>query len=136
MQALSVRQPWAWLIVNGFKDIENRSWATRVRGRVLIHAALAMTRDEWLAAVQFAHFRCGVPKAALQAGCEFEQLERGGIVGYAEVVDCVAQSASKWFVGDHGFVLKDAAKSAFVSMRGRLGFFDVPAEIARLVVPA
>ena len=43
MKALSIRQPWAWLIVNGHKDIENRSWPTRFRGPVLIHAAKGMT---------------------------------------------------------------------------------------------
>ena len=35
---LSVRQPWAWLLVNGYKDIENRNWATEFRGRCFIHA--------------------------------------------------------------------------------------------------
>ena len=39
MKALSIRQPWAWLILHGGKDIENRTWATKLRGRVLIHAA-------------------------------------------------------------------------------------------------
>ncbi|WP_229215634.1 ASCH domain-containing protein [Duganella sp. CY15W] len=39
MKALSIRQPWAWLIVNGYKDIENRSWSTNVRGKVLVHAS-------------------------------------------------------------------------------------------------
>ena len=38
MKALSIMQPWAWLIANGHKDIENRSWPTRYRGPVLIHA--------------------------------------------------------------------------------------------------
>lgn len=41
MKAISIRQPWAWLIVNGFKDIENRSWRTKYRGPVLIHASAA-----------------------------------------------------------------------------------------------
>lgn len=39
MKALSIRQPWAWLIVAGYKDIENRSWPTNFRGRVYIHAS-------------------------------------------------------------------------------------------------
>jgi ASCH domain len=39
--ALSVRQPWAWLIVNGVKDNENRSWRTDHRGPLLIHASLS-----------------------------------------------------------------------------------------------
>ena len=46
MKALSIRQPWAWLIVHGRKDIENRSWRTKFRGRFLVHAAQGMTRRE------------------------------------------------------------------------------------------
>ena len=39
MKAITIKQPWASLIVHGIKDIENRSWSTKFRGRVLIHAA-------------------------------------------------------------------------------------------------
>lgn len=39
MKAISIRQPYAYLIVNGKKDIENRNWKTKQRGRVLIHAS-------------------------------------------------------------------------------------------------
>ena len=42
--ALSIRQPWAWLIVNGHKDIENRDWPTNFRGRLLVHAGQTMAR--------------------------------------------------------------------------------------------
>jgi hypothetical protein len=42
--ALSLRQPWADLIVNGIKNIENRSRPTRFRGRLLIHAS---KKVEW-----------------------------------------------------------------------------------------
>src|SRR5690606_36026391 len=44
---LSIRQPWAWLICNGGKDIENRNWRTLYRGHVFIHAGKGMTRDEY-----------------------------------------------------------------------------------------
>lgn len=37
MIALSIRQPHAWLIVHGIKDVENRTWATTHRGPTLIH---------------------------------------------------------------------------------------------------
>ena len=40
MKALSIRQPWAELIVAGLKDIENRTWRTDYRGPVLIHAGM------------------------------------------------------------------------------------------------
>jgi hypothetical protein len=39
MKELSIRQPWAWLIIAGHKDVENRSWTTTYRGPLLIHAA-------------------------------------------------------------------------------------------------
>jgi hypothetical protein len=42
VKALSIRQPWAWLIVTGYKDIENRSWRTNYRGPLLIHAGRAI----------------------------------------------------------------------------------------------
>lgn len=37
--ALSLHRPWPALILDGGKDIENRSWATRHRGLLLIHSA-------------------------------------------------------------------------------------------------
>jgi len=39
MKILSIRQPWAALIVSGAKDVENRTWPTRYRGPLLVHAA-------------------------------------------------------------------------------------------------
>ena len=38
MKVLSVRQPWAWAIIHGGKDVENRNWDTKFRGRLAIHA--------------------------------------------------------------------------------------------------
>jgi hypothetical protein len=42
--ALSVRQPWAWAIVSGYKDVENRSWPTNYRGTLFIHAGQRLDR--------------------------------------------------------------------------------------------
>jgi len=42
VKVIVVRQPWAWLIVNGYKDIENRSWHTRYRGKLLIQASASL----------------------------------------------------------------------------------------------
>ena len=39
MKALSIRQPWSWLIAAGYKDIENRTWHTNYRGKFYVHAA-------------------------------------------------------------------------------------------------
>lgn len=118
MRALSIRQPWAWLIVNGHKDIENRQWKTHQRGKILVHAAKGMTRDEYEIAQAI----------AAEQGVElppFEDLERGGIVGEVEIVACVDVDASPWFFGEWGFVLKNAAPLPFRPYKGALGFFKV-----------
>lgn len=123
---ISVRQPWAWLIVNGFKDIENRNWSTGRRGRVLIHASKGMTDLEWCNAALFARRVCGVPQADIDKAREDVAAQRGGIVGSVEIVDCVDGSRSPWFVGEHGFVLRNAKPLPFIPYKGALGFFRVP----------
>jgi len=132
MKAISIRQPWAWLIVHAGKDIENRTWPTRYRGPVLIHAAKGMTRDEWDAAWTFAHGSGASPKA-LAAGVTRDNIERGGIVAIADLVDCVpsARRVSPWHMeGQFGFRLANVRALPFRPLKGALGFFDVPEESA------
>lgn len=122
MKALSIRQPWAWLILRAGKNIENREWPTSVRGRILIHASKGVTRDEYEDA-------CDPLWASGGQTIELpplEDLERGGIVGSVEIVDCVSHSDSPWFCGRFGFVLRDPIILPFRPYRGALGFFDVP----------
>lgn len=124
MKALSIRQPWAWLILHAGKDIENRDWPTRFRGRILVHAGKGMTRDEYENATGPLWARGGrtidLP--------EFGALVRGGIVGSVEIVDCVTASDSPWFNGHFGFVLRNPLVLPFTPWRGQLGFFEVPFE--------
>jgi hypothetical protein len=116
MKALSIRQPWAWLIANGHKDIENRCWKTFFRGSFYIHAAKGMTRDEYAIAFVMAEEQ-GVELPA------FDDLDRGGIVGRAVITDCVTEDASPWFFGEYGFVIKDARPLPFSPCKGSLQFF-------------
>ncbi len=115
MKALSIRQPWAWLIVNGYKDVENRSWYTAHRGPFLIHAGKRFD-DEGYKRVK-ARMAVVMP--------EPQAFERGGIVGRADLVDCVTRYDSPWFSGKYGFVLRDARPLPFAPMPGKLQFFDV-----------
>jgi hypothetical protein len=123
VKALSLRQPWAWLIVNGHKDIENRSWKTTIRGPVLIHASKAMSREEYDAAKETAELACAFDSKQIELPA-FEDLERGGIVGQVDIVDCVDKHPSPWFFGDFGFVLENAKPLPFRPQKGALGFFD------------
>ena len=47
MKIISVRQPWAYLIVAGYKPVENRTWNTSYRGPLLIHASQAMEENDF-----------------------------------------------------------------------------------------
>jgi hypothetical protein len=121
MIALSIRQPWAWVILHRGKDVENRTWPTKFRGRLLIHAAKIMRNEDWRAGYM-AFSRC-----AQSLGMEGPQaLDYGGIVGSVELVDCVTESASPWFAGPFGFVLRNPQPLPFRPFRGRLRLFEVP----------
>ncbi len=124
-KALSIRQPWAWLIVNAGKDIENRSWPTQVRGNVFIHAGNGMSRPEYNAAVLFC---AGLPARTLPDNFWFPPFAElksqcGGIVGIMRITDCVRESDSPWFCGPWGFVIKSATSRPFCPCKGALGFF-------------
>jgi hypothetical protein len=120
MIALSIRQPWAWCIAHGFKPVENRTWATQVRGRILIHAGQAFTRP------YFEEVRHTMPGDMLHHLPSFEDLQVGGIVGMTTIADCVTDHPSPWFNGPFGFVCEDSKPMPFQPVKGRLGFFDVP----------
>ena len=113
---LSLRQPWAWLLVNGPKDGENRSWPTKVRGLVAIHAGKTIERK----AIE------------LLKGCSPkinypETYTTGRIVGFVNIVDCVSKHRSDWFFGSEngGFFFVTDARVAWdgPAIKGRLGFF-------------
>jgi hypothetical protein len=116
MKALSIRQPWAWLIVQGIKDIENRTWPTEFRGRFLVHAS----RRVDVASMDL------VREACLAEGIELPaELLTGGVVGEAVILDCVTSSESEWFEGPYGFVIGRARELPFRACSGRLKFFNV-----------
>lgn len=125
MRALSIRQPWAWLIVNGHKDIENRVWSTRYVGPLVIHASKGMTNDEYDDVLDLLDADPRLRHIELP---HRKDIERGGIVGVAHCNGSVDQCDSPWFFGPYGFVLSQARAVPFVPFKGQLGFFDVPAE--------
>ncbi|MBI2235407.1 MAG: hypothetical protein HYU60_00355 [Magnetospirillum sp.] len=120
--ALSVRQPWAWAIAAGHKDVENRStFAVSKAGfdarRVAIHAAKGMTIDEYEDAADFmARLGIKVPRP--------DALLRGAILGAATVTAVVAESDSPWFFGPRGLMLRDAIQVEPIPAAGALGYFE------------
>jgi hypothetical protein len=127
--ALSIKQPWAALVVEGIKTIEVRRWPTARRGRILIHAA--RVPDERPEAWQ--HVPVELAKLA--------QL-RGGIVGSVELTDCLSYRDLAAFLADQKSHCNEAswfeppllygfqfAKPEIVTFRkypGWFRFFKVP----------
>lgn len=119
MKAISIRQPWAWCIIAGYKDIENRTWPTKYRGRILIHAPQTIDTE----GVEI------LREVFEEEGIDFPlEFKTGGIVGSAVLKDCVTSHNSTWFSGPYGFVLKKARQLPFRPYRGRLGIFNVDVE--------
>jgi hypothetical protein len=123
MKALSIRQPWAWLILHGGKDIENREWPTMYRGPFWIHASSHFTRADYEAC---ALFIAGMRTEWRLPAYDILRGRTGGIVGRAELARCVTGSESPWFCGPFGFVIRNPQPTNFIPCKGRLKFFTVP----------
>lgn len=137
--ALSLTQPWAFLMLElppeQRKNVENRSWNTRVRGDVWVHASKKMTRDDYEGAIETAGLVLGVDPVVPR----FEEIKRGGIVGRFRIVDVLpprdrqgefelarTKSRSWHFTDSFGFIVRDAKPVPFVPCAGALGFWRVP----------
>jgi hypothetical protein len=128
MKCISLKQPWAYLMVNGIKDIENRSWNTNFRGPVLVHASKTFDQDSLDFIKQTITYleNDGNGEIVLP-----EKFDMGGIVGTFTITKVVTDSANPWFFGPYGFVVKYARPLPFFPLRGQLNIFDVPDEIVQ-----
>ncbi len=120
MKALSLKQPWAELIVSGMKTIEVRKWNTNFRGEFLIHAS--KNTDN---------------KKEQEFG--FNNLPAGCIIGKAKLVEVKKYASKKEFEKDagkhfakgwwhpkaYGFILTNAKRVKPKQTKGQLNFFEV-----------
>jgi hypothetical protein len=121
MKVISIRQPWASLIAHGIKDVENRTWPTRYRGPILIHAS---QRPDDIS-LEDIERRFSVSPPSPQP--------LGGVVGIADIVDCVMTHDSKWYAAGHyALVLANARPLPFVRWKGALSLRSAPAELLKL----
>lgn len=89
-RALSLIQPWAWAVVHGPKDVENRVWWSGLRGPFWIAASAQVTRRYYEQAREIIQARSpGLRVPAL------EELDYGCIIGSASIVDCILPGGFK-----------------------------------------
>lgn len=128
MLALTIKQPWASLIIHHGKDIENRTWPTKVRGRIAVHSSGRLEAREIQLAVEVAWKLkpSSLQTSALNAIGRAPR-DIGVIIGTVEIVDCVVWANSPWFSGPYGFVLRDPIiLPEPIPFKGALGFWKVP----------
>jgi len=117
MKVLSIKQPWAELILQGKKKIELRKWNIGFRGTFLIHSSK-------------------IPDEKSMKKFGFEKLPCGAIIGQADLVnvkhyknkgeyqkDKNLHLADGYF-GNYGFVLKNPKRISPIPARGNLNFWD------------
>ncbi|GAG07237.1 unnamed protein product [marine sediment metagenome] len=117
MKALSLKQPFAELILQGKKEMELRKWNTHFRGEFLIHASKIPDK-----------------KAMKEFG--FKSLPCGCIVGKAKLVGVKHYTTMKEhkkdknlhlasnFWGNHGFILEDIKRVKEIPCKGKLNFWE------------
>ncbi len=119
MKALSLKKPWAEIVVSGRKTIELRKWNTTFRGKFLVHAS-------------------SVPDDKNMTRFGFQNLPLGCVVGEAKLLDIkkypedgnfeedkekhLAHSANDW--GRFGFLLKNAKRVEPIAAKGSLNFWE------------
>jgi hypothetical protein len=137
MRALSLYQPWASLIVYGYKRIETRRWSTTYRGTLLIHAN---KNKRWMPDFSRLLHEAGLPDAMKDLPMPF-----GAALGSVEVVDCrksegflesdvgtQEMALGNFSPGRYGWVLRNPVVFPRpVYCVGHLGLWDVPAEMQR-----
>ena len=120
MKALSLKQPWATIIVNGVKPIENRRWKSHYRGPLLVHASKTWDKDgaAWIVKL----------KPELNGLIYWSNHLKGKIIGQVEMTDCVTHYDSEWFFGPYGFIFENPHEfhgDQAIPYKGQLGIFNV-----------
>lgn len=103
MRILTVRQPWAWAIIHGGKDVENRvrNIAGDYRGPVAIHAAIGATAE--LSGAQEDFLLEHDVDGKIEQWLEGEPIEGGVIIGVVDLVDVHTASV----IGGCGRIIRD-----------------------------
>lgn len=123
MKALTILQPYAHFVVTGEKRFENRTWDTRHRGRVAIHAGKSLYQEDidWVSKVTKTPF-------------DVDDLEYGAVIGVAELTSVTTRSRNRWFVGPFGFVLQNVRAIRPVPCPGQLRLWTLPPAVEAQVL--
>jgi mannitol-specific phosphotransferase system IIBC component len=139
IKALSLKQPYAWLIANGYLLVDDRTWGTQYRGPILIHASKGLYEVYY----DYVKANTNIPLPSK------DKLEFGGVVGIANLVLCcqpgdvpkgISREQRVHFGGVHeeyfGFLFEQARPLPLLPCRGKLGIFDIDLDALLAAPPA
>jgi hypothetical protein len=133
IKCISIRQPWAWLIINGEKRIENRTWKSRYTGPLLIHAAKGMTAEEYKYAIGRRSYELlEAGNKDTSAAIDQSHLQFGGIIGITTMTGYIEKNSPAemkipyWSPDHYGWKLgENPIRLPFRPYKGQLNLFDV-----------
>lgn len=129
MKILSVKQPWAYLLVSGIKDIENRPRRTHFRGRILIHTSAKPDNIKFEIEGQSTAKEIQIFSALNHVD---ENDLFSAIIGSVEIVDCVENHPSIWAVeGQYHYVIANPIlfDTPINGVKGQLGLWNYDIQI-------
>lgn len=132
MRTISLRQPWAFLLCSGIKDIENRTWKLpeKYKGeRVLIHASakdagnpqLLFNNEDFEAIAM--HFHNKWQKNVISEGELWDEIyrHRASIIGSVRFVDCTINHPSIWAEKTERFAINESWPNGRPESAGKKG---------------
>lgn len=127
MKMLSIRQPWASLICAGIKDVENRSWNARHRGRMLIHASSYKCPKDvaYMLPLEMSNM---LVNEEVFGNIDIDTWPTSAIIGYVDLTDCVegdydsiwADPGSVKLVLDNAYMFDEP----ITGVKGKLNIFE------------
>lgn len=123
MKVISIKQPWASLIIEGYKEYEFRTWKTKYRGKILIHASKTIDKKS------FDKFK----------DYNIKEYPLGKIIGESYITDCIEVNDEfkndlikkdkivygTINAGEYAFKLEKTKKlTSLIEINGKLGLWD------------
>lgn len=125
LKALSMYQPYAWMVANGYTTIDDRSWYTPYRGKLIIHASKKID----------IHYHTYLKEILKINIPEPEELDYGGIIAICDLTECRNLSKTPTITPElhahagqltYGFVMENIKKIPLIPYRGMAGLFEIP----------
>ena len=123
MKVLSIRQPWASLIMYGYKTIEFRTWKTSYRGKFLIHASKTIEKENLKS---FSHLSIPFPTGVIMGEAYLDDCIKITEVFESQLIkqDPLVYGLSQGREG-YGFVLNNIIRwDSFIEAKGKLSFWN------------